>query len=446
VVSTTAGIEIPGQYPSNPSGPPNPLEHTTIASFDPTLLVMGSLRRPKRLTMIGSDQKEVPFLVKGGEDLRLDQRVQQLFQVVNQILISHPQCKKRQLQLQTYQVVPMSTKVGMIQWITNTRPLKEIIEEEYAKWFASTTKSAPEITSILKIPAAVLRDSFLKSFASKAKRKGQSDLYYATFEHATRLQVENQTQQEHSTFPGDLLKRAIQTLSSSPENFLAVRNKFAKSLAVFNISSYILGIGDRHLENFLLNLEDGNLVGIDFGHAFGTATQFLPIPELIPFRLTRQLTEFLQPLDADGLLKHNMIHTMSALRENQDILLNTMDVFIKDPLLDWEKLARRLAKEQGAEDTIKSWFPKKKIDIVRRKLRGDNPSHITFAELRESVHDGQTYLKSLQKIVLGDASVNKRATIKESCPSVRDQIECLIDQATDPNILGRTYFGWAPWV
>ena len=54
------------------------------------------------------------------------------------------------------------------------------------------------------------------------------------------------------------------------------------------------------------------MIGIDFGHAFGSATQFLPIPELIPFRLTRQLTNFLLPLDADGLLKHNMVHTMSG--------------------------------------------------------------------------------------------------------------------------------------
>ena len=34
----------------------------------------------------------------------------------------------------------------------------------------------------------------------------------------------------------------------------------------------------------------GGVVGIDFGHAFGTATQFLPIPELVPFRLTAQFT------------------------------------------------------------------------------------------------------------------------------------------------------------
>ena len=54
----------------------------------------------------------------------------------------------------------------------------------------------------------------------------------------------------------------------------------------------------------------GGLIGIDFGHAFGTATQFLPIPELVPFRLTRQFTNFLLPLDSKGLLNHNMIHCL----------------------------------------------------------------------------------------------------------------------------------------
>jgi DNA-dependent protein kinase catalytic subunit len=55
------------------------------------------------------------------------------------------------------------------------------------------------------------------------------------------------------------------------------------------------------------------LIGIDFGHAFGTATQFLPVPELVPFRLTRQFTNFLKPLDTEGLLNHNMIHTLRGM-------------------------------------------------------------------------------------------------------------------------------------
>lgn len=35
---------------------------------------MGSLRKPKRLTIHGSDEREYSFLVKAGEDLRQDQR------------------------------------------------------------------------------------------------------------------------------------------------------------------------------------------------------------------------------------------------------------------------------------------------------------------------------------------------------------------------------------
>jgi len=99
---------------------------------------------------------------------------------------------------------------------------------------------------------------------------------------------------QQATVPPDLLRSGIQALSASPEAFLCIRSHFARTLAVFSVSSYVLGIGDRHLENFLLDLKNGGLVGIDFGHAFGTATQFLPIPEMMPFRLTPQFQNFLR--------------------------------------------------------------------------------------------------------------------------------------------------------
>ncbi len=43
---------------------------------------------------------------------------------------------------------------------------------------------------------------------------------------------------------------------------MTARNRFARSLAVFNISSYILGIGDRHPDNFLVDEQAGVVVGI----------------------------------------------------------------------------------------------------------------------------------------------------------------------------------------
>lgn len=68
--------ELPGQYDG--LSQPSPESHIRVSSFDPTLLVMSSLRKPKRLKLRGNDERDYPFLVKGGEDLRLDQRVQQV--------------------------------------------------------------------------------------------------------------------------------------------------------------------------------------------------------------------------------------------------------------------------------------------------------------------------------------------------------------------------------
>lgn len=71
---------------------------------------MSSLRRPKRITIRGNDEKDYHYLVKGGEDLRQDQRIEQLFVLMNKVLEKDPVCKARRLVLKTYQVIPMNTR------------------------------------------------------------------------------------------------------------------------------------------------------------------------------------------------------------------------------------------------------------------------------------------------------------------------------------------------
>ena len=72
-----------------------------------------------------------------------------------------------------------------------------------------------------------------------------------------------------------LCSRAFFKLSSSPEAFLTLRSHFVRTHATLSVCHYVLGIGDRHLSNFMVDLESGGAVGIDFGHAFGTATQVM---------------------------------------------------------------------------------------------------------------------------------------------------------------------------
>jgi FKBP12-rapamycin complex-associated protein len=52
---------------------------------------------------------------------------------------------------------------------------------------------------------------------------------------------------------------------------------------------YVLGLGDRHPSNLMLDRQSGKIVHIDFGDCFEVAMTREKFPERIPFRLTRML-------------------------------------------------------------------------------------------------------------------------------------------------------------
>ena len=62
-------------------------------------------------------------------------------------------------------------------------------------------------------------------------------------------------------------------MASSPESFVRLRKRFVASYAVMCVTHWLLGIGDRHTTNFMIMMKSGLAVGIDFGHAFGSATE-----------------------------------------------------------------------------------------------------------------------------------------------------------------------------
>ena len=170
--------------------------------------------------------------------------------------------------------------------------------------------------------------------------------------------------------------------------FHSIRRQLVKCIAVNSACGYLLGMGDRHLENFLISNVDGNMAAIDFGMSFGMATFILPVrcssavfylcgclvlkncgswrvllkgccwpvvllfcclisglggcnitpwqvPELIPFRLTTQMLNIMNPLNTTVLLRNDMCNIMQALRTNKKTLLAITDVFVHDPLVEW---------------------------------------------------------------------------------------------------------------
>uniref|UniRef100_A0A8C3U087 DNA-dependent protein kinase catalytic subunit n=1 Tax=Catharus ustulatus TaxID=91951 RepID=A0A8C3U087_CATUS len=430
-------LEVPGQYDGK--GKPLPEYHAKISGFDERISVMESLRKPKRITIRGSDEQEYPFLVKGGEDLRQDQRIEQLFDVMNIILSQDATCSQRNMQLKTYQVIPMTSRLGLIKWLENTCTLKE---------FLKNSMSEEEDTSYYspRGPRATYSE-WLSRMGGKAQGISR---YPAMYRNASRTEAVTSFKSRESSVPEDLLRRAFVKMSTSPEAFLALRSHFASSHALMCISHWILGIGDRHLSNFMINKETGGMVGIDFGYAFGAATQFLSVPELMPFRLTRQFVNLMMPVKEWGLIYSVMVHALRAYRSDPDLLISTMDVFVKEPSLDWKNFEQRQLKKGGTwikeiNTTEVNWYPLQKVSYVRRKLTGANPAIITCDELRLG-HERSPAYNDFAAVARGNPNHDLRAKEPEDGLSEETQVRCLIDQATDPNILGRVWEGWEPWM
>ncbi len=57
---------------------------------------------------------------------------------------------------------------------------------------------------------------------------------------------------------------------------------------------HVLGLGDRHPSNIMLDRYTGMVVHIDFGDCFEVAQERQQMPEKVPFRLTRIMVSALE--------------------------------------------------------------------------------------------------------------------------------------------------------
>lgn len=65
---------------------------------------------------------------------------------------------------------------------------------------------------------------------------------------------------------------------------------------------YILGLGDRHPQNILIDCNSAELVHIDLGVAFEQG-KILPTPETVPFRLTRDIEDGMGASGVEGVYR-----------------------------------------------------------------------------------------------------------------------------------------------
>ena len=138
--------------------------------------------------------------------------------------------------------------------------------------------------------------------------------------------------------PGNDLARVLWLKSRSSETWLDRRTTYTRSLAVMSMVGYLLGLGDRHPSNLMLDRYSGKILHIDFGDCFEASMHREKFPERVPFRLTRMLVRAMEVSGIEGNFRSTCEGVMGVLRSNKDSVMAMLEAFVHDPLINWRLL------------------------------------------------------------------------------------------------------------
>ena len=230
----------------------------------------------------------------------------------------------------------------MIEWIDNTSPLNNIYGPMGHK---GSQKQYEKVSQFIKRHGGGAPEDYQKKFKAMTARRSSDSAF-------------DEYQKMISDFNSGSFRNYLRSLASSSESFIHLRSKIMSSLATINVATDVLGIGDRHLGNFLLRRTDCDIIPIDFGHTFGSATFLLPVPELIPFRNSSQIMAIMAPHpNCNASLHAYMCIAFKAVVSEKRLLLSSMRTYLADPILEW----RQKTKSNGSTKSLAQSFSSLKI-------------------------------------------------------------------------------------
>ncbi|KAH7063591.1 hypothetical protein B0J12DRAFT_643289 [Macrophomina phaseolina] len=388
-----------------------------VSGFKPTMGIANGLSQPKTVTAIATNGRLYKQLYKSGnDDLRQDAIMEQVFEHVSLLLRSHTATRLRNLNIRTYKVVPLSHRSGVIEFVQNTMPLMNYLDVAHKTYFP-------------------------KDMEQNTCRKKIAEI--ATHNHEERLKVYREVCRNfHPVLRYFFLERF-----EDPDDWFEKRLAYTRSTAAISILGHVLGLGDRHCHNILLDQQSGEAVHIDLGVAF-EAGRVLPVPEVVPFRLTRDLVDAMGYSGVEGVFRRCCEFTLDTLRDERDSIMTILNVLRYDPLYSWSvsPLKAKKMQEAAAQNEAAAAGGDGK--------GGDGGTTVPDNDLSGvSEEQEQRFLLELpnrrkkDEEVQGEAgralSVVERKLSKalSSAAAVAE----LIQQATDERNLAVLYAGWSAW-
>ncbi|KAH8197245.1 hypothetical protein TruAng_008603 [Truncatella angustata] len=365
-----------------------------VMKVDSSMSIASGVSAPKIITLVGSDGKRYRQLVKGGsDDLRQDAIMEQVFAAASSVLKLHRSTQQRNLGIRTYKVLPLTASSGLIEFVPNTIPLHEYLMPAHERFHPKDLKGSSCRKEISQVQSKSI-ETRLATY-KRVTEKFQPVMRYFFMEYFV-----------------------------DPDEWYAKRTNYTRTTAAISILGHVLGLGDRHGHNILLDSATGEVVHIDLGVAFEMG-RVLPVPELVPFRLTRDIVDGMGVTKTEGVFRRCCEFTLDALREETYSIMTILDVLRYDPLYSWSISPVRMAKLQDTrrdEDAGDDATAESVIDLKKKGPGG------LVNEPSEADRALEVVRKKLSKTLSVTATVND-----------------LINQAVDERNLAVLYSGWAAY-
>lgn len=118
---------------------------------------------------------------------------------------------------------------------------------------------------------------------------------------------------------------------------------YVKSCAGYCVITYLLGVGDRHLDNLMLTT-NGKLFHIDFGYILGRDPKPLPPP----MKLSKEMVEAMGGINSEHFheFKKQCYTAFLHLRRHANLILNLfslmVDASVPDIALEPDKAVKKV--------------------------------------------------------------------------------------------------------
>ncbi|XP_074602353.1 serine/threonine-protein kinase Smg1 [Brevipalpus obovatus] len=304
----------------------------TIEKVHKSITILHTKTKPKKIAFLGSDGRTHTYLFKGHEDLHLDERIMHFLSVVNRMFAKNPDKQGKSLfRARHYSVTPLGTKSGLIQWVDGCSALYSF----YKRWLQNRYQQQIQVAnqsnrnSPVRPIAHELKPSEL--FNALLAKKGINTMQRSEWPQNVLVEILQDLMKET---PNDLIAKELWCSSSNAHEYWHLTQSFIRSNAVMCMIGYIIGLGDRHLDNVLVDLSTGEVFHIDYNICFEKG-KTLQVPERVPCRLTPNIVSAFGLTGVEGTFRISCEHALQVLRKGRETLLTLLEAFLYDPLIDW---------------------------------------------------------------------------------------------------------------